>query len=81
MRAEIPGAVMGVLDLEVGGAWLQVTAVIAEPEPGERPRVFEIQAADKDGVCVLLPELDAAALAERFERAYYRWRARGVYEN
>lgn len=63
------------------GRLTRVSAILADPEPDvghPRPVIKSVRAVRDDGVIVPITTEEVRALADRFERAYYRWRDRGV---
>lgn len=74
------------LDFERGkGTWLRVIALIAPPDPDaglHRPVVKHLVAAAEGGELVALTTEEVKNLADRFERAYNRWRGnRGTQQS
>ena len=66
------------------GRFTRVTAVIGEPDPESgqpRPVILSCRAVRDDGVILKLTTEEVHALRDRFERAYYHWRNRGVRQS
>lgn len=80
---EAPGVVVAVLDTEVDGQWLRVVATLASPDPDAGlawVHPLDITASDEDGQIIPLATAEVASLRAQLERAYYRWRDRGVHK-
>lgn len=67
-----------VLDVERSkGVWLRVIALIGDPDPDaglHRPVVKHLVACTEGGELIALTTEEVKNLADRFERAYNRWR-------
>lgn len=70
-----------ILDVERdrGGAWVRVVALLGDPDPDVgllRPVVKHLVAVAEGGELVALTTEEVKGLAERFERAYNKWRGK-----
>ncbi len=73
--------VEAVLDIERYGRWVRVSAILDAPDPESglhRVTVRSIRGVGEGGEILPISTEEVRALADRFERAYYRWRDRGV---
>lgn len=69
-----------VLDVErARGVWVRVVALLGDPDPEvglHRPIVKHLVAVTEGGELVALTTEEVNGLADRFERAYNKWRGK-----